>query len=152
MGTPVSDANLSLGGMSAYSLTKEYELCRDGTLLTVAQNAENQSAGPVEVPMKIFYEDSELQMYNTSYIMQFYSDDGGASWHTDKIISGMVKRESSRYYILGPGRGLQIQNGAYAGRLIVPVYYQARRMQRSFTATTEAGHGSTAKAFPPSTG
>ena len=37
----------------------------------------------------------------------------------------MVKRESSRYYILGPGRGLQIQNGAYAGRLIVPVYYQA---------------------------
>ena len=124
MGTPVSDANLSLGGLSAYSLTKEYELCRDGTLLTVAQNAENQSAGPVEVPMKIFYEDSELQMYNTSYIMQFYSDDGGASWHTDKIISGMVKRESSRYYILGPGRGLQIQNGAYAGRLIVPVYYQ----------------------------
>ena len=90
----------------------------------MAQNAENQSAGPVEVPMKIFYEDSELQMYNTSYIMQFYSDDGGASWHTDKIISGMVKRESSRYYILGPGRGLQIQNGAYAGRLIVPVYYQ----------------------------
>ncbi len=124
VGTPVSDANLSLGGMSAYSLTKEYELCRDGTLLTVAQNAESQSAGPVEVPMKIFYEDSELQMYNTSYIMQFYSDDGGASWHTDKIISGMVKRESSRYYILGPGRGLQIQNGAYAGRLIVPVYYQ----------------------------
>lgn len=102
--------------------------------------------------MKIFYEDSELQMYNTSYIMQFYSDDGGASWHTDKIISGMVKRESSRYYILGPGRGLQIQNGAYAGRLIVPVYYQARRMQRSFTATTEAGRGSAAKAFPPSTG
>ena len=39
--------------------------------------------------MKIFYEDSELQMYNTSYIMQFYSDDGGASWHTDKIISGI---------------------------------------------------------------
>ena len=36
VGTPVSDANLSLGGMSAYSLTKEYELCRDGTLLTAS--------------------------------------------------------------------------------------------------------------------
>ena len=57
-------------GCRRTALQKEYELCRDGTLLTVAQNAENQSAGPVEVPMKIFYEDSELQMYNTSYIMQ----------------------------------------------------------------------------------
>lgn len=56
--------------------------------------------------------------------MQFYSDDDGVTWHTDKIITGMVKRLNSRYYILGPGRGIQIQRGTYAGRIIIPVYYE----------------------------
>ena len=153
VGTPVSDANLSLGGLSAYSLTKEYELCRDGTLLTVAQNAENQSAGPVEVPMKIFYEDSELQMYNTSYIMQFYSDDGGAQLAYGQNYFRHGK--AGKLPVLYPRPRVRAANterrlcGAAAScRSII----RARRMQRSFTATTEAGHGSTAKAFPPSTG
>lgn len=56
--------------------------------------------------------------------MQVYSDDDGETWHTDKIISGMVKREESRYYLTGPGHGIQIQNGDHAGRLVVPIYYQ----------------------------
>lgn len=124
VGAPVKDDNLSLGERTVYSLTRDYVLCKDGAELTVTRKGEGDQPQNQEVPMRIFYEESELQMYNTSYLIQFYSDDGGASWHTDKIISGMVKRESSRYYILAPGRGIQIQNGPYAGRLIVPVYYQ----------------------------
>lgn len=120
----VNDSNLSLGEKSEYTLTCDYELCKNGVLLTVAQKTANEQLTGETVPMKIFYEDSELQMYNTSYIIQFYSDDDGATWHTDKIITGMVKRLNSRYYILGPGRGIQIQQGAYAGRIIVPVYYE----------------------------
>lgn len=120
----VNDSNLSLGEKSEYTLTTDYELCKNGVLLTVSQKTANDQATGVTVPMKIFYEDSVLQMYNTSYIIQFYSDDDGATWHTDKIISGMVKRLNSRYYILGPGRGIQIQRGTYAGRIIVPVYYE----------------------------
>lgn len=120
----VNDSNLSLGEKSEYTLTADYELCKDGVLLTVTQKTADEQPTGVIVPMKIFYEDSVLQMYNTSYIMQFYSDDNGVTWHTDKIISGMVKRLNSRYYILGPGRGIQIQRGTYAGRLIIPVYYE----------------------------
>lgn len=120
----VDDSGLSLGEKSEYTLTQDYELCKNGELLMVAQKSGDDEVPGQPVPMRIFYEDSELQMYNTSYIMQFYSDNDGETWHTDKLISGMVKRENSSYYILGPGRGLQIQNGAYAGRLIVPVYYK----------------------------
>lgn len=123
-GTTVDDSNLSLGELSEYSLGENYELYKDGQLLHVTQRSSDIQAASQSVPMKIFYEDSELQVYNTSYIMQVYSDDDGETWHTDKIISGMVKREESRYYLTGPGHGIQIQNGDHAGRLVVPIYYQ----------------------------
>ena len=122
---PVDDGNLSLGALSEYGVSQDYELYKNGQPLTVRQRSADPAHPAVSVPMKLFYEDSELQLYNTSYIMQFYSDDAGRTWHTDKLISGMVKRENSQHYILGPGRGLQLQQGQYAGRLIVPVYYQS---------------------------
>lgn len=123
-GTGVDDSNLSLGELSAYSLSSEYELYKDGKLLQVQQRTKDTNAKPVMVPAKIFYEDCELQMYNTSYLLQVYSDDDGKTWHSGNIISGMVKREDSRYYITGPGSGLQIKNGKHAGRILVPIYYQ----------------------------
>lgn len=123
-GTPVDDSNLSLGALSEYSLGTNYELFKNGAELTVVQKTSDASTAPVTVPMKIFYEDSELQVYNTSYIMQVCSDDGGRSWYTDKIITGMVKRESSRYYLTGPGHGIQLAVGEHKGRLIVPIYFQ----------------------------
>lgn len=123
-GTAVDDSNLSLGGLSEYSLGENYELYKNGEALTVTQKTAKSGAAPVTVPMKIFYEDSELQVYNTSYIMQVYSNDRGQSWHTDKIITGMVKRENSHYYLTGPGHGIQLQHGEHAGRLVVPIYFQ----------------------------
>ena len=38
----------------------------------------------------------------------------------------MVKAEDSRVLVTGPGRGMQIKNGEYKGRLIVPVYDTAQ--------------------------
>lgn len=124
--TPVSDDNLSLGQLSAYSLNSDYELYKNNQPLTVTQKSSNVNHPVTPVPMRIFYEDSELQMYNTSYIMQLYSDDDGVTWNTDKIASGMFKRENSRYYVLGPGRGIQLQKGAHTGRILMPVYYEGR--------------------------
>lgn len=124
--TPVSDDNLSLGALSSYSLNSDYELYKNNQPLTVLQKSKNANHPVTPVPMRIFYEDSELQMYNTSYIMQLYSDDDGVTWHTDKIASGMFKRENSRYYVLGPGRGIQLQKGAHTGRIMMPVYYQGQ--------------------------
>lgn len=123
-GTAIDDTNLSLGALSDYSLSEEYELYKNGSLLTVLQRSSDTTYTDTSVPMKVFYKDSELQLYNTSYLMQFYSDDQGATWHTDKILNGMVKPENSRYYITGPGRGIQLKNGPHAGRLLVPIYSQ----------------------------
>ncbi|WP_082357645.1 sialidase family protein [Arthrobacter alpinus] len=120
--THVSDSNLALGTLTNYSLDAEFALFNSGTPLIVQQ--KSTSGGGLQVPLKIFYEASPLQMYNTSYILQTHSDDDGQSWVSDQLISGMVKRENSRWYLLGPGRSIQIQKGAFAGRLVVPVYYQ----------------------------
>lgn len=136
-GTQVDDSNLSLGAISEYSLNTNYELYKNGEALTVTQKTSDTTATPVSVPMKVFYEDSELQLYNTSYIMQVYSDDGGLTWQTDKILTGMVKREEARYYIVGPGRGLQIKQGPNAGRLIVPIYYQLATSSGGLTSNAQ---------------
>lgn len=122
--TWVQDDNLSLGELSSYSLDSDYVLYKDNQQLTVLQKSQNSNYPETRVPMSIFYEDSDLQMYNTSYIMQFYSQDDGLTWQTDKIISGMFKLENSQYYILGPGRGIQLQHGDHAGRIIIPMYYK----------------------------
>ena len=122
-GTPVDDSNLSLGALSTYSLNDNYELYNSGQPLMVTQKSSNVNHPHTLVPMRIFYEDSVLQMYNTSYIIQLYSDDEGETWHTDKLISGMFKRENSHYYVLGPGQGIQLKQGTHAGRLLMPIYY-----------------------------
>ena len=72
--------------------------------------------------------------------MQVCSNDGGQSWHTDRIITGMVKRENSNYYLTGPGHGIQLQSGEHAGRLVVPIYFQQSSGSGSLTsgAHTEA--------------
>ena len=123
-GTTVDDSNLKKDALSAYSLSTEYELYKNGVCLTVKQRSDDTTYTQAKVPMKVFYKDSELQLYNTSYLMQFYSTDNGATWNTDKIITGMVKPENSRYFITGPGNGIQLKNGTHKGRIIVPIYSQ----------------------------
>lgn len=123
-GTTVDDSNLSLGTLSEYSLSTDYEVYKNGVLQTVYQRSNDTTYTSTQVPMKIFYKDSLLQMYNTSYLMQFYSTDNGATWHTDNILNGMVKPENSRYFITGPGQGIQLKNGPDAGRILVPIYCQ----------------------------
>lgn len=116
------EEKLSLGEVSRYSLDENYDLYQDGQPLFVMQKGKTEIK---KVPMNIFYEDSILQMYNTSYLVQFYSDDEGMTWKKDKIISSMVKRKEATAFLASPGRGHQIQNGIYKGRIIFPVYYKA---------------------------
>ena len=119
----VDDGNLRLGELSPYSLSVDYELYENGTLLEVLQRSDDSTYTGKRVPMKIFYKDSALQLYNTGYLMQVYSDDNGVTWHTRGIISGMVKPENTTYFITGPGNSIQIANGRHAGRIVIPVYY-----------------------------
>lgn len=90
----MGDSGLSLGALSEYSLGENYELYKDGTALTVTQKSSDAAAPSVSVPMKIFYEDSELQVYNTNYIMQLYSTDSGRTC-TRTSLSRVWSREKN---------------------------------------------------------
>lgn len=135
-----SDENLSLGRKTDYSLDAEWNLYRDGEAIYTPQKSVSQGLSGEDVPMKVFYEDSIFQVLNTSYLAQFSSLDDGKTWQSEGLISGQVKKPRSRAYILGPGRALQVQKGAYAGRLIVPVYYQRfAKMQAEVIYSDDAG-------------
>jgi len=49
-----------------------------------------------------------------------YSDDDGKSWSKPVCISDTARLDDWRWYATGPGTGIQIKRGKYAGRLIIP--------------------------------
>jgi len=70
-------------------------------------------------------DDSEPQIINresidTRRIFVTSSNDDGISWSKPKEITSDVKPESWTWYATGPGAGIQIEKGRYAGRLVIP--------------------------------
>jgi sialidase-1 len=49
-----------------------------------------------------------------------YSDDDGKSWTKPVCISDTTRLDDWRWYATGPGIGIQIKRGKYAGRLVIP--------------------------------
>ena len=49
-----------------------------------------------------------------------FSDDEGVSWSKPKDITVQVKAPETRTYAPGPGSGIQIKNGKYKNRLVIP--------------------------------
>jgi sialidase-1 len=49
-----------------------------------------------------------------------YSDDDGKTWSTPVNISETARKDDWRWYATGPGNGIQILNGRYKGRLVIP--------------------------------
>lgn len=76
------------------------------------------------VSMNIFYEDSELQVYRTSYLWMASTKDNGKTWSAPQILNEL-KGENEKFLGFGPGRGYVIQNGEHAGRILIPVYSTA---------------------------
>ena len=48
------------------------------------------------------------------------STDDGLTWAEPREITEAVKKPNWTWYATGPGGGIQIENGAYAGRMVVP--------------------------------
>lgn len=71
----------------------------------------------------IFSERCPLRVYPTSYLVFVYSDDDGQTWSAPQPLNPSVKEDWMTFLGCGPGRGIQLQYGPYAGRLIFPVYY-----------------------------
>lgn len=123
------DPQVTLGTKSEYETNRYLELYKNGERMYCAQKRTGK-----QIPVKLPYEESILQMYCTSYLYMAYSDDDGVTWESPQIISAGVKREHTDAYIFGPGRGLQIQGGVYRGRILIPVYY---RIKGEYTLRTE---------------
>lgn len=120
-----------------YSLNSNFEILKDNVLQTVKQKSSrfdptNGSGQLVtdetdkDVPMNIMYADAVFKALPTTWLYMKYSDDDGKTWSDPMLLNGMVKAEDSRVLVTGPGRGMQIKNGEYKGRLIVPVYDTAQ--------------------------
>ncbi len=118
--------------IAEYRVNAMYELVKNGTALTVPQKKATLSGTTLSqtgfsggnVPMNIMYDTADFTVLPTSYLYLFYSDDQGVTWSAPKNITGYVKPEAaeSAFFGVGPGVGLQIKNGTYAGRLVFTVY------------------------------
>ncbi len=111
-----------------YTVNDDFEVFKNGEPLTVKQytvsivdSTLNETKSNVDVAMNVFYKDSYFKVFPTTYLGMVYSDDEGATWSSMKLLNTM-KSDSEKLLITGPGVGIQIKNGTYAGRLVLPVY------------------------------
>lgn len=49
-----------------------------------------------------------------------YSDDEGQSWSKPEALTGTCKDPAWGWYATGPGTGIQLKNGEFKGRLVIP--------------------------------
>ena len=75
------------------------------------------------------------------YVMS--SRDGGISWSEPKEITKDVKKDNWTWYATGPVHGIQIQNGSYSGRMIIPCdHIESKSKKRTFHIVDSAGNTS----------
>jgi sialidase-1 len=82
--------------------------------------------------------DHEKQIVNSSskkgrHVYVLSSQDEGESWTTAREITASVKMNNWTWYATGPCHGLQIENGAYKGRLVVPVNHVESPSAQNFS-------------------
>lgn len=111
-----------------YKLNDEYEILKNGVPLTVKQYKVNINGSTLneintnqDVAMNVFYKDAVFKVFPTTYLGMKYSDNGGQTWSGLHLLNEL-KSSAEKILVTGPGVGIQIQNGDYAGRLVVPVY------------------------------
>lgn len=60
---------------------------------------------------------------DTRRVFVTHSDDDGLTWASPKEITDKVKKKIWGWYATGPCHGIQISQGKYAGRLVIPCDY-----------------------------
>ena len=65
---------------------------------------------------------SPFRVAKESYLWMSYSDDDGKTWSAPQDITPMVKADWMKFFGVGPGVGITLQNGPHKGRIIVPTY------------------------------
>lgn len=69
----------------------------------------------------LFYKNSPITVLSTTYVVMCYSDDSGATWSAPEIMN--LKTQDMQFFGVAPGIGITLKNGAYQGRMVVPMYY-----------------------------
>lgn len=64
-------------------------------------------------------------------VFMTHSNDDGATWSQPDDITAAVKDENWGWYATGPGHGIQIQRGRYAGRLVIPCDHRIKDTPRT---------------------
>jgi hypothetical protein len=65
----------------------------------------------------------KLQELRTTYLRVMKSEDDGLTWSEPEDITAQVKAEWMGGFCLGPGIGIQLTQGKYKGRILLPIYY-----------------------------
>ena len=73
------------------------------------------------------------QSKDTRRVFVTRSTDDGASWAKPHEITGDVKPTNWTWYATGPGSGIQIQNGAHQGRLVVACDHSELETKNGFS-------------------
>jgi len=60
---------------------------------------------------------------DTRRVFYTWSNDDGLSWEDPEEITSDVKKPEWRWYGTGPVHGIQVREGEYKGRLVVPSYF-----------------------------
>lgn len=63
-----------------------------------------------------------MMMLDNREVFFTQSSDHGLTWTPEREITAAVKPENWGFYATGPVHGIQVKNGPYRGRLIVPSY------------------------------
>lgn len=72
------------------------------------------------------YTGGRFKEEHTSYLMMCYSDDDGKTWSKPQCLNHQLKKDYMSFIGPGPGNGIEIKNGKYRGRIVVPIYYGTR--------------------------
>lgn len=63
-----------------------------------------------------------LHAARNQHLMLTYSDDDGETWSSPRLITDQVKEDWMKFNGTGPGRGIQLEHGEHAGRLVFSTY------------------------------
>ncbi len=70
-------------------------------------------------------EHSPFRETDTTFLQYIYSDDEGITWSKPIDVNYGMKEEWMGFFGPGPGCGIQISQGDYAGRLLFPIYFKS---------------------------
>lgn len=124
------------GSLLAFAEARKNDCSDDGDIDMVLKRSED--GGQSWSDMMVLWDDGEntcgnpapvvdeqtgaihlLMCLNNDRVFVMSSSDHGVQWSEPKEITSSVKQSGWTWYATGPVHGIQISNGAYAGRLVV---------------------------------